>query len=283
MPDLSQIPVPLYSADQPYHWEYDNLPLQALADRDEIINGQVDSVSQILTDCNGTQGTLANRLAQSINPDGSIIPAAIDEASHNIGKHTDGSVTVSSGELSDYVALGFPSLVNPVQFCRMLLDERTKLAGIAAEATNVSLSFETISNIVLFEEGPVQFAASDSIEWIVTAPNTVQASLVISTDFAHRHFYDLTPIMLPTTDLVPILHKLYQVTSTSTVYIQDSLRVFINGIRISKSETVYYPSNPVSSWSLNSYTEDYANGRFTLTHPITSADIIQIDFDQALT
>ena len=72
MPDLSSIPVPQYAPNQPYHWEYDNLPLKALADRDEVINGEVDNQTKILVDAAGTQGTLANRLNQSIDEDGNL-------------------------------------------------------------------------------------------------------------------------------------------------------------------------------------------------------------------
>lgn len=283
MPDLSQIPVPQYSAGQPYHWEYDNLPLKALADRDEIINGELDALAKILTDCNGTQGTLANRLAQSIDEDGNLIPAAVDQSLHNIAEHSDGTKTVTGPELTDYIALGFPALVNPVPFVRMLKAERDKLALVADEATNMTISVETISNIVLFEEGPVEFVPSTSIHWEVEAPNKVKAVLAVSTEFAHRHFYDLTPVMLPTADPVPILNKLFKVTSMATPYIEDSLRVYINGVRLNKHYSVYYPSNPVATWTLNKFAADHLAGQFTLDSPITDDDIIQIDFDESLT
>jgi hypothetical protein len=283
MPDLNQLPVPQYSADQPYHWEYDNLPLKTLADRDLIINNEVDSQGKILRESSGTQGTLANRLAQSIDPDGNLIPVAVDQSLHNIAEHSDGVKNVFPAELANYVALGFPDLVNPVPFVRMLASERDKLALIANEATNMTIAVETISNIVLFEEGPVEFAASESIVWEVEAPNKVRAVLAVSTEFAHRHYYDLTPVMVPTADLVPILNKLFKVTSTATPYIEDSLRVYINGIRLNPNENVYYPSNPVSIWKLNKFTPDHLNGLFILESPITDDDIIQIDFDESLT
>lgn len=282
MPDLSQLPVPLYTADMPYHWEYDNIPLETLANRDLIINAEVEIHAQILSQAIGTQGTLANRLAQSIDPDGNLIPAAVDQSEHNIAEHTDGTKTVTNDELTDYIELGFPDLVNPVGFVRMLASERDKLAQIADEATNITVTVNTPSNIVFFEEGAVELVESDSIQWEVEAPNKLKATLSVSTDFAHRHFYDLTPIMMPTSDIIPILNKLYKVTSTSTPYIEDSLRVYINGIRISKSDSVYYPNSSVTAWILNSYTEDFASGRFTLANPIANDDIIQIDFDEAL-
>jgi hypothetical protein len=283
MPDLSQLPVPQYNADQPYHWEYDNLPLKTLADRDLIINAQVNIQEEILRETAGTQGTLANRLAQSIDEDGNLIPDAIDQASHNISEHTDGTKSVSGPELADYIALGFPTLTNPVGFVRMLASERDKLAMIADEATNLMMSVETISNIVLFEEGTIELVSSQSVNWEVEAPNKVKAVLTISTEFAHRHYYDLTPVMLPTDDLLPIDYKLFKVTSTATPYIEDSLRVYVNGVRLNRNYSVYYPSNPISTWNLNAFTADAANGLFTLSNPITDEDIIQIDFDKALT
>ena len=278
MPDLNQLPVPEYNADQPYHWEYDNLPLKVLADRDLIINNEVDNLAEILRNTAGTQGTLSNRLNQSIAPDGNLIPEAVDQSAHNIAEHSDGSKTVGSIELADYVALGFPSLINPVEFVRMLSSERDKLKFVANEATNLTISFETISNIVLFEEGEVEVVSSDSIKWEVEAPNKVKAVLAISTDFAHRHYYDITPVVLP----INPLNKFFKVTSNSTPYIENSLRVYLNGIRLNKEYSVYYPSNPVVTWTLNSFTEDASNGLFTLTNPITISDIIQIDFDVAL-
>ena len=283
MPDLSQLPVPQYNADQPYHWEYDNLPLKILADRDLIINAEVDVQGAVLRETAGTQGTLANRLAQSIDEDGNLIPDAIDQALHNIAEHTDGTKSVSGPELADYIALGFPALTNPVSFVRMLASERDKLALIADEATNLMMSVETISNIILFEEGTIELVSSQSVNWEVEAPNKVKAVLTVSTEFAHRHYYDLTPVMLPTDDLVPIDYKLFKVTSTATPYIEDSLRVYVNGVRLNRNYSVYYPSNPISTWSLNSFAADATKGLFTLSNPITDADIIQIDFDKALT
>lgn len=283
MPDLNQLPIPQYQADQPYHWEYDNLPLQTLAQRDDIINSEVDNLSSILRECNGTQGTLANRLDQSIDENGDLIPAAVDQSLHNVAEHTDGTKTVDTGELNDYIALGFPGLVNPVPFVRMLEAERTKLSTIADYATNITLQVETISNIVVFEEGPLELAESNSISWDVESPHKIKANLKISTEFAHRHFYDLTPISIPSDDPIAVNYKKFKVTSLATPYIEDSLRVYINGVRLSAQYSVYYPSSPISTWSLNKYTPDHENGIFLLDNPVTENDIIQIDFDESLT
>lgn len=283
MPDLNQLPIPQYQPNQPYHWEYDNLPLQVLAQRDDLINNEVDAHGSILRECNGTQGTLANRLAQSIDENGDLIPVAVDQSLHNVAEHSDGSKTVDSGELASYVSLGFPSLANPVPFVRMLEAERDKLALIADEATNITIQVETISNIVIFTEGNLELAESTTIRWNVESPTTIKAELKISTDFAHRHYYDLTPISIPSDDVVPVDYKKFKVTSVFTPYIEDSLRVYVNGVRLSSQFGVYFPSNPISSWTLNKFTPDHLNGIFVLDNPITDLDIIQIDFDESLT
>lgn len=276
MPDLTKLPVPQYTAGQPYHWEYDNLPLKVLADRDFIINGEVDRQSQILNDAAGTQGDVANRLNQSIDEDGNLKSTAINEALHNIAEHADGSRTVDSDELAYYVdALGYAAVSNPVPFVRMLESERDKLSLIADNATNMTIQFETISNITLFEEGVIEFVASDSIHWEIVAPNIIKPVLTISTEFAHRHYYDLEPI---TVDYLN-----FDVTMTNTPFVEGSLRVYINGVRLSSEISVYYPSNPVSTWTLNMFTADFEAGTFVLDSIITEDDIIRIDFEVALT
>ena len=147
MPDLNKMPVPKYSADQPYHWEYDNLPLQALEDRDVAINNAVDQQTQILVDAAGTQGNIANRLDQSIDDDGNLKSSAIEEAMHNVAKHSDGTTNVDSEELDFYITtLGYSTMVNPVPFVRMLEAERGKLALVAEEATNLKIQVCTETN-----------------------------------------------------------------------------------------------------------------------------------------
>jgi hypothetical protein len=255
MPDLNKMPVPKYSADQPYHWEYDNLPLQALEDRDVAINNAVDQQTQILVDAAGTQGNIANRLDQSIDDDGNLKSLAIDDAMHNIAKHSDGTTTVDSEDLDFYITtLGYSAMVNPVSFVRMLEAERGKLALIAEEATNLKIqvctenqgldSTCTAENSVnLFDDGTLKLRPSDSIHWEFESPNIIRPVLSASLEFAHRHYYDITPISL--TDFfegdIAILYKSFSVTSTNTAYTPGSLRVYLNGVRLSSDLEVYYP------------------------------------------
>jgi len=104
---------------------------------------------------------------------------------------------------------------------------------------------------------------------------TLKPVLTIPIDFAHRHYYDLEPI---TTDYIS-----FKVTSVNTPYIEGSLRVYINGIKLTADNQVYVPGDVMTEdWSLNSFTPDHTAGTFELYAAITSDDIIRIDFDIAL-
>lgn len=277
MPDLTKLPVPEHTGGQPYHARYDNLPLDVLADRDYIINGEVDYQSQVLKDAAGTQGNVANRLNQSIEENGDLKSDAIDDALHSIAEHTNGSKTVDTGELDYYIdTLGYAAVSNPVSFVRMLESERDKLALIADMATNLAIQVETPSNVTLFDDGTLQLAPSDSIHWELSAPNTITPVLTISTDFAHRHYYDIgIENGLDTDDYVTF--------TTPTAFVEGSLRVYINGVRLSSEIEVYYPSNPVSVWTLAMFTPDFEAGSFELSTTISDEDIIRVDYEISLT
>ena len=277
MPDLNALPVPQYNATQPYHWEYDNRPLKTLSDRDELINGVVDTHSEILRNCSGTVGTLANRLNQSVEEDGNLKTTAVNQTLHNIAEHGDGSKTVSGSELSDYNTLGYIGVVNPVPFVRMLEAERDKLSLVADEATNIVVNVNTPSLIYTFGDGinTLDLIESDSISWTFEGPNSVKPEIKFSIAFAHRHYYNLDPI---TSD-----YQNYQVNMPSTPYMEDTLRVYINGVRLNSVYNVYVPNSDVTSWIANRFTPDHLTGTFTLLTAITSSDIISIDFDIAVT
>jgi len=292
MPDLTKLPVPQHEANQPYHWTYDNLPLKTLADRDNVINNAVDKHSQILNDAAGTQGNIANRINQSIDEDGNLKSTAIDESLHNIAEHSDGTKNVESSELEYYNStLGYTEVVNPVPFVRMLESERDKLAGIPSNATSVSIEVCTDeactpSNVILFEQGKIQFQPSSFISWEVgVGPNTIKPILNTSLQYAHRHYYDIEP------ELTDEATNEYDASGSSTAYIEGSLRVYLNGIRLSSEYEIFYPKNPLdSSWSSSSnmikqeknmFTPNHMNGTFTLLNSITEYDVIRVDFDVA--
>lgn len=258
MPQIDLVPVPLYQALQPYHVDYDNLPLKALMTRMQLLNGAVDINANILRNAVGTQGTLDNRLNQSIAPDGSLKKQAVDDAAHNIGAHADGPVA-------------------GIEYVRMLLEERQKLDLISDEATNIVMEFNTPSNIVPFDDGVISFVPSTGVTWSVTPPNKVQANLTFPISAAHKHYYNIVPQF----DGLPDFQN-YKTGYPN--YIADSLRVTINGVRIYDDDEVYVPGALVSSpWTLNKFNGDNTTGQFSLDTPITAQDVIRVDFDVSLT
>jgi hypothetical protein len=256
MPNINLLPEVLYQAMQPYHVDYDNLPLRTILAREEIINDAVDVNSQMMREAIGTAGTLSNRLRIALYDDGSLKASAINTALHNIAYHTDGSDGVT-----DYV--------------RMLQDERNKLTLIADEATALSLKFITPSATVSFIDEIVEFEPSDTITWEADAPaggpNTVKAHMAFPTTAVHQHYYGLTPV---TTNYIN-----YRTTSLSTPFIADSLRVYINGVRIFSDDTVYVPDALVTTWILTSFTPSPTLGTFVLSRALVASDVIRIDFD----
>ena len=296
MPAIDLVPVPLYQPDQPYNSQIDNLPIQGLINRILLVNSQVDVDSNILSDAQGTQGTLSNRLAKSINPDGSLKTSAVDAAQHNIAQHVDGSVTVNGV---------------PVSYVRMLLDERAKLTDIESGANNldilVTLNSPAPSSLpsqisvigiseVEFSNGILQLKPSDSIYWSVNPDGSLTANTNFPLSVRHLHNYDIVPV--PQNILAPD-HKHYVVTSTATPYRSGSLRVYINGIRLTRSDNVtpgkaprgnYVPTGfgvGGPTWLTYTYTEDQSSlvggiitsGEFSLSNSITADDVITVDFD----
>jgi hypothetical protein len=286
MPNLNSVPVPQYQAGQPYHYSYDNLPLQALERRDEVINNAVDIHAEILRDGAGTQGTLSNRLNQSLDEDGNLIPAAVDQCLHNIAEHSDGSKNVDAGELITYSVLGYTTVANPVSFVRMLELERDKLALVADEATNITISVETISSVVLVDQGNFKIAESSDIEWQIEPDGTgykYKPVLKINLDQAHQHNYGVVPNLVSAG--TPVVYE----TPSAMAYMENSLRVYVNGIRLNNSSTepVSYPSTNVTFGDIydsNYYTEsDPSAGQFELNAALNTGDRIRIDYDISLT
>jgi hypothetical protein len=258
VPQIELVPVPLYSSLQPYQVDYDNLPLKALMTRMRLINDAVDIDANILRNAVGSQGSLDNRLNQSINDDGTLKRNAIDEALHGVGAHLDGVWT------------------DGITYVRMMQSERAKLTLIADEATNMTLEFDTPSTIHTFDVGPIAFIGSDGITWSVTPPNKVQANLTFPISAAHKHYYGIVPQYDGTPDF-----RHYKTGYPN--YITGSLRVTINGTRIFEDADLYTPGPLVSSpWTLNKFTGNPATGQFVLDAAITLQDVIRVDFDVSL-
>lgn len=257
MPRIELIDVPLWQSNDPYHWEYDNLPLKNLMRRQNLINLSLDRVLEQLRDAIGTQGTVANRLNQSISPDGSLKSTAIDQAMHDIGSHVD----------SDH-------------YVRMTKDQSDKLDLLADGATNVAVDIVIDEETTVpFTEGTLVLTPSESVEFSFETPNILKFHLTFPPDAAHRHFYGLTPA--PEEILDPDYIN-FKVNSSASPFVEDSLRVYINGMRVGGTE-VYVPGAlPTDPWTLLSVTPDHENGRFALSSAISENDVIRIDFDIAL-
>ena len=256
MPRIELIDPVLFAPNDPIHWEIDNLPLKSLVQRQELINFALDNALEQMRDAIGTAGSMANRLNQSIEPDGSLKTAAIDDAAHSIEEHTDSD---------DYV--------------RMLKTESDKLAGITDGATDLEIYINSDgSSVVKIIGGILHINASSSVNPIVTGPNILTFDLALPEEAAHQHFYAQTPIL---TDPTPGPEdKEYKVNGASTPYIDESLRVKINGVEIYEGSSVYVPGNLVDdSWMLLNFTSDSTAGTFELSAAISDDDVIKVDYD----
>ena len=258
MPRVELIDVPLFGANDPYHFEYDNIPLKALMTRQELINLALDDVIEEMRDAIGTQGSVANRLNQSINADGSLKKTAIDSALHSIEEHADSD---------DYV--------------RMTKAESDKLALIADEASDVTIQVDnTEDDPVNLTSGEVVFQSTSSVDVELESPNIVKFNLGFDTAAAHQHYYGLEPVHSELSDPDYINYK---VNSVSTAFISGSLRVYINGVRIFEDESIYVPGPLVDDpWTLLKFTPTPSSGTFALSAAISDDDIIRIDFDASL-
>jgi hypothetical protein len=257
MPRIELITVPLYNPTDPYHYEFDNLPLKNILRRQNLINLSLDNVIEQIRDAIGTQGSMANRLNQSINADGSLKPVAIDEALHSVEEHED---------TEDYV--------------RMLRSESDKLALTQNEATNTSLEIQLDDNgddVVLFNNGPVRLVPSPTVTLAVESPNKVSFNLGFPLEAAHRHYYDQEPVPL---DLMEPDFINYKVNTAATPIVSGTLRVYINGVRLSASTSIYVPGALVNDpWTLMTYVEHADSGEFALSTAVSEEDVVRIDYD----
>ena len=271
MPNISNISVPLHNPLDPYHHEFDNAPLKKLITRQELINGAVDSNTALMVEAIGDQGTLSNRLNQSLESDGSLKKAAVDDVDHNIGSHVDGL-----GESS-------PGAADSVSFVRMKQDERDKLSLIESESNSLIAEFTTPSTTVSYTNGNLDFEPSDTITWHISS-SKIYANTTFPATSLHQHVYNDTPVH---SNLVTPDYTNYKVNSVSTPYISGSLRVHINGFRIFEDTTVLVPpaADPeldASTWTAIKFTATPASGIFVLSSAITSSDLIIVDYDTEL-
>ena len=257
MPRIELIPEVYYNPQDPYHWEVDNLPLKNIIRRQNLINLSVDNLIGQIRDAIGTQGSVSNRLNQSINPDGTLKIDAVDATMHSIEHHIDTD-----------------------QFVRMTRDQSDKLDLIAEEATNLSIQIDTDgTNSVLFDGGIIEIQASESVVPFIVAPNVLKFNLGFPIAAAHQHYYGSTPVA---SDLLDPDFTNYKVDSNSSVFIEDSLRVYVNGVRIFSSihSQVYVPGSLADDpWTLLYFTPSPTDGTFVISSALSEDDIIRIDYD----
>lgn len=272
MPRIELIPEVYYDALNAYHYLQDNLPLQTIYQRELIMNLALDINTQEVGAACGSAGSLANRLDQSINDNGSLKTSAMDEPEdsdanvvyHSIGAHTDGLFDDGSGS---------------IEYVRMLGSERDKLDLIADEATDITFSFETISTTVSVDSGVISFSPSSTITVDVVSPNTVSLHTVFPATAAHEHHYDITPYHEDPGD------PDYQnyTTPAAVAFVDGSLRVYVNGVRVGATSVYVPPYDLDGDWTLTSIASyDETTGDFALNRALDSSDIIRIDFDVSL-
>lgn len=258
MPNIKSIPEVLYQPNQPYHYYYDNLPLKNILTRIDLVNVQVDHNSDLLRGCSGSTGSLSNRLDSSLNEDGSIKTESIDSALHSIESHTDSA-----------------------EYVRMKVSERAKLNLISSGANNFSVQIEDNEgsySIPSEDIDVLKIKNSSTVHFDFQTPNTLTAHTVYPPEFAHKHNYDLTPAYDNPSEPS---YKSFKTTSLNTPFVEGSLRVYVNGMRITESP-INVPSSDYSSSNptfieIQSHTE----GTFVLNRSLTNEDVIRIDFDES--
>jgi hypothetical protein len=260
MPQINSIPEVLYQPNQPYHYHYDNLPLKNILTRIGLVNIQVDSNTDALLGTGGSVGSLASRLDVSLAEDGTLKAAAVDDALHSIAEHSD---------TDEYV--------------RMTVEERDKLALVASDANKLFVEIEdtlpTLGEYVTMDAGTVRFRNSSTIFFDFIAPDIVRAHSLFPATYAHRHNYSLAPAH--TVPGEPDYTN-FLTTSLGTAFVEGSLRVYVNGVRLSGAPTMVCSWFSSSSSCVETYVEvqDYEAGTFSLNRALSEDDVIIIDFDE---
>lgn len=259
MPDIDLIPEVLQRSENPYHFHYDNLPLKNILTRIDLVNAQVDINADILRGSAGTVGNLKNRLSVSIADDGSLKSTAVNNSLHNIGYHSDGEY-------------------DGVMYVRMTETERDKLSQIESEANHLEIEVQAISSSDILSTGTAKFRHSDTVYFEFSAPDIIKAHSIFPADAAHQHHYDITPAhQTPSTPD----RQNYITTSMNTPFIEGSLRVYVNGFRLTDDGIRVPDADDVDTWTLTYVdTSDYTDGTFSLNRALASDDVIRIDFDE---
>lgn len=260
MPQINLIPEVLYEPNQPYHYLYDNIPLKNILARISLVNIQADTNAEMLRGLAGSAGSISARLDESLEGDGSLKTSGVDASMHSIAYHEDGEK-------------------DGVEYVRMRADERSKLSLIESLANVLTLQ---VNDEAALSSGNVEFRDSTSVFVTLEPPNVVRIHHKIPADVAHRHQYGQTPANVTVGDW-----QHFMTTTSSTPYMDGSLRVYINGLMIGSGIRVpiFSGSSEPDSWMLFEVSsEDSENGTFELNAniPYPNYNIIKIDFDTVI-
>jgi hypothetical protein len=206
----------------------------------------------------GSTGSLSNRLNVSLEDDGTLSADAIDAALHNIAYHTDGEK-------------------DGIEYVRMKASERAKLSLIQSEANFITIEVGEDGTIT---NGNVEFRNSNTIEFNLDAPNIVRAHSKFPSDSVHRHVYGRAAAhQNPSSPN----WRSFKTTSIGTPYIEGSLRVYVNGVRIGYGTyaPIFSGSSTPSSWMLFSVSsQNHRTGEFVLNSSVPQpGNNVMIDFD----
>lgn len=244
MPNLDSVPITKYQPLHPYHHFFDNLPIEDIETQIFVVNSQVDNNQNQIENSIGSTGSLAGRLNKSLEDSGALKATAIDDALHSIGEHLDAG-----------------------GFVRMTDAEQAKLSLVDSSATNLSIELDTISTTLVWPDVSTTFrlADSDTIEWRIDS-GQVFADTTFAKSLITIPSYDITPISTGGVN--------YKTTSVSTAYKAGTLRVYINGLRLTETGPTiggfYYAETTPAS------------GTFALNKVVDGSDILRIDFDQPI-
>lgn len=258
MPNINSIPEVLYLPNQPYHYYYDNLPLKNILTRIGLVNIQVDYNTDVLRGSAGSTGSLNNRLDQSLEADGSLKKSAVDSVMHSIANHEDGD-----------------------GYVKMTTSERSKLEGISSGANNFNIEIEDSGEFFTIpteSNETLKLRNSSTIEFNFQSPNIVTAHSVYPPEFAHKHNYDIVPAFdIPSGPT----YKLFKTSALNTPFIEGSLKVYVNGIKLT-NVPIYVPNSDASSWNpIFIESQNHLTGDFSLSVALSSEDVIRIDFDES--
>jgi hypothetical protein len=263
MPQINSIPEVLYQPNQPYHHIYDNLPLKNILTRIGMVNIQVDTNTDVLRGAAGSVGSLNDRLDVSLQENGFLKTSAVDDALHSIESHTDGD-----------------------NYVRMTTGERSKLGLVLDGANRCQIEIENIDDSMVtfppnLESGTLKLVKSPSIFFEFTAPDELAIHSNLPPDIAHRHHYDALPAYDNPSS--PSFQH-YKTTSLNTPFMDGTLRVYVNGSRLTDEaiKVMNYGSSSTSWVSTYVSAQDPETGTFSLNRALNVADVIRIDFDELI-